>query len=137
MRLLIVNLLQKKKLTSSQILTFVDNDMGVLLGGGFAYFLESLPLVFQSGQSAGLAAVYHFTFTGAETHAATVVIKDGQLTVEGAHRGDADLHVIAGSTSWVGFLAKEVNLVKALLTRKIRIKGSPRLMKAFAKCFPS
>ncbi|MEE9497557.1 MAG: hypothetical protein V3V39_13590, partial [Desulfobacterales bacterium] len=30
-----------------------------------------------------------------------------------------------------------VNLVKALLTRKIKIKGPAKLMMAFAKCFPS
>jgi len=29
------------------------------------------------------------------------------------------------------------NLVWALLTRKIRLKGSPRLLLAFGKCFPS
>lgn len=102
-----------------------------------AMFLESLPLVFQPGQSVGLAAVYHFSFTGREAQVATVVINDGHLTVEGGLRGEADLHITADSTTWVGFLAKEVNLAKALLTRKIRIKGSPRLMKAFAKCFPS
>jgi hypothetical protein len=39
--------------------------------------------------------------------------------------------------TWIKFLSKEVNLVKALLTRKIKIKGSPKLMMAFAKCFPS
>ena len=29
------------------------------------------------------------------------------------------------------------NLLWALLRRKIRIKGSPRLLVAFGKCFPS
>ena len=37
----------------------------------------------------------------------------------------------------LGFLAKERNLVWALMRRKIRIKGSPRLLLAFGKCFPS
>jgi putative sterol carrier protein len=49
--------------------------------------------------------------------------------------GKPDLHVSADSQTWIKFLSKEVNLVKALLTRKI--KGSPKLMMAFAKCFPS
>jgi putative sterol carrier protein len=51
--------------------------------------------------------------------------------------GKPDLHVSADSQTWIKFLSKEVNLVKALLTRKIKIKGSPKLMMAFAKCFPS
>jgi putative sterol carrier protein len=45
--------------------------------------------------------------------------------------------VTADSQTWIKFLSKEVNLVKALLSRKIKIKGSPKLMMAFARCFPS
>ena len=31
---------------------------------------------------------------------------------------------------------KEKNLVWALLTRKLRLKGDPRLLVKFGKCFP-
>ena len=102
-----------------------------------AMFLESLPLVFQPGQSEGLEAVYHFTFTGDENLEGTVTILDKILTVQDGREGRADLHVTADSKTWIKFLAKEINLVKALATRKIKIKGSPKLMMAFAKCFPS
>ena len=51
--------------------------------------------------------------------------------------GKCDLHVTADSLTWINFLAKEINLVRALVTRKIKIKGSPKLMMAFARCFPS
>jgi epoxyqueuosine reductase QueG len=102
-----------------------------------AMFLESLPLVFQPGQSEGLEAVYHFTFTGDENLEGTVTILDKILTVQDGLEGRADLHVTADSKTWIKFLAKEINLVKALVTRKIKIKGSPKLMMAFAKCFPS
>ena len=55
----------------------------------------------------------------------------------GRPRGDADLRLTADSETWLGFLAKERSLLWALLRRKIRIKGSPRLLVAFGKCFPS
>ncbi|KGM38310.1 4Fe-4S ferredoxin [Alkalispirochaeta odontotermitis] len=102
-----------------------------------ANFLESLPLVFQPGQAEGLDTVYHFTFTGIEQLEGTVVIRDKSLAVQEGLEGDSDLHVTADSQTWIKFLSKEVNLVKALATRKIKIKGSPKLMMAFAKCFPS
>ena len=51
--------------------------------------------------------------------------------------GEADLRVTADSETWLGFLAKERSLLWALLRRKIRIKGSPKLLVAFGKCFPS
>src|SRR4029079_11831046 len=49
----------------------------------------------------------------------------------------ADLRLTADTETWLRFLRKEANLVWALLRRKIRIKGSPKLLLAFGKCFPS
>jgi ferredoxin len=100
-------------------------------------FLNGLPFVLQREKSAGLSATYHFTFTGAEDCQATVVIRDKTLTVTKGHTGQADLRVTADSQTWLGFLAKERSLVWALLTRRIRVKGSPKLLLAFGKCFPS
>lgn len=100
-------------------------------------FLFGLKLLFQPGKAAGLNAVYHFTFTGKEPKEATVVIRDGTVQVRDGHEGDADLRVTADSETWLGFLAKERSLLWALLRRRIRIKGSPKLLVAFGKCFPS
>ena len=102
-----------------------------------AMFLESLPLAFQPGQAQDLDAVYHFTFTGNENLAGTVVIREKTLVVKEGLVGKPDLHVIADSQTWIKFLSKEINLVMALVTRRIKIKGAPKLMMAFAKCFPS
>jgi ferredoxin len=100
-------------------------------------FLFGLKLLFQPGKAAGLNAVYHFTFTGKERKEATVTIRDGTLEVADGHEGKADLEVTADSQTWLGFLAKERSLLWALLRRRIRINGSPRLLLAFGKCFPT
>jgi ferredoxin len=105
--------------------------------GSIRSFLASMPRVFQRNQSHGLAATYHFTFTGAEPAEATVVIQDKAIRVEEGLVGLPDLSVRAVSQSWLGFVRKERNLLWALLTRKIRLKGSPQLLLAFGKCFPS
>src|SRR5262249_55045883 len=102
-----------------------------------ATFLELMPQTFQRRRSKGLAATYHFTFTGAEERRATVTIRDQQLSVREGHEGRPDLHVTADSRTWLGFLAKEKNLLWALLRRKIRLQGSPKWLLAFGKCFPS
>ncbi len=112
------------------------------MGGGrrpksIRSFLFVLPHLFQRHASAGLDATYHFTFTGEEAAEATVVIRDKAIRVERGHVGQADLHVTADSRTWLGFLAKERSLVWALLRRKVRLKGSPRLLLAFGRCFPS
>ncbi len=100
-------------------------------------FLESLPLLFQKEQSEGLNATYHFTFTGAEDTKGTVVIRDKTLEVKEGHEGSPNLRLRADSETWVRFLAKETNILWAMVRGKIRIKGSPALLKAFARCFPS
>ncbi len=101
-----------------------------------AVFLRGLTLSFQAGRSTGLDAVFHFTFTGQESRKATVTIRNQALQVEEGHSGSPDLHVIADTATWLGFLAKERSLIWAILRRKIRVKGSPRLLLAFGRCFP-
>ena len=100
-------------------------------------FLRGLLLSFQRGRSAGLNATYHFTFTGAEELKATVVIRSQTLAVSEGHTGVADLRLQADGETWLRFLRKETNLVWALLRGKVRIHGSPRLLLAFGRCFPS
>jgi ferredoxin len=105
--------------------------------GTIRAFLRGLNFVFQRGKSEGLNATYHFTFTGHEEVEATVVIRDRTLAVSDGHSGIADFRLTADSQTWLRFLRKEANLVWALISRKIRIHGSPRLLLAFARCFPS
>ena len=50
-------------------------------------FLANLPRVFQRHQSDGLAATYHFTFTGREPALATVAIRDKTINVLDGHVG--------------------------------------------------
>jgi hypothetical protein len=115
----------------------VKHVRGSLLPRTIAGFLSGMRYTFQRGQSEGLNAVFHFTFTGKEPRTATVVIRDKSIWVTDGHEGTADLRLTADSETWLGFLAKERSLLWALLRRKIRIKGSPRLLLAFGKCFPS
>ncbi len=100
-------------------------------------FLEGMPLTFQRQKSAGLDAIYHFRFTGDEPALATVRISDKKLSISEGHRGKADLLVTADSHTWLKFLAGEKNIVLALLSFKIRVKGKMSYLLAFGKCFPT
>ncbi len=61
----------------------------------------------------------------------TVIIRDKTLVVKDGQIGDADLHVAADSQTWLPFLRKESSIIWAILTRKIRVRDSLRLLKAF------
>ena len=47
----------------------------------------------------------------------------------------ADLEVRAEGRAWLDFLARNVGLPKLLLTRKLKLRGSPKLLSAFGRCF--
>jgi ferredoxin/putative sterol carrier protein len=100
-------------------------------------FLDALPYSFQGQASAGLQATYHFTFTGEDECRATVVIADKKIQVQEGHLGTADLVVTADSRTWIGIVAQEKSLWWALVTRRLRLTGSPRLLLRFGKCFPA
>jgi NAD-dependent dihydropyrimidine dehydrogenase PreA subunit len=102
-----------------------------------AGFLSGMKIVFQAGQSKGLDAVYHFTFTGAETAQATVTIRDQTLDVQPGLVGTADCAVTADAATWLGFLRKEKSIVGAIVRRRVRVKGRLSLLTAFGKCFPA
>jgi len=110
---------------------------GSLRPRSISAFLRDLPLVFNPGQAKGLDAVYHFTFTGAEEAKATITILGKELTVEPGHVGRPNLRMTADSATWLGFVRKEKPLVPALLLLRIRLRGDPRLLIAFGRCFPS
>jgi epoxyqueuosine reductase QueG len=99
-------------------------------------FVDALPWIFQREQSKGLNAVYHMTFTGSASMQVTVEIREKKIKVTHGHVGNPDLRLIADSKTWLGFLAKEKNMIWAILRLKIRVKGPLTLMLAFGRCFP-
>jgi putative sterol carrier protein len=102
--------------------------------GTIRAFLRGLSFVFQKGQSKGLNAVYHYTYTGQDEVKATVTIRYEKLQVSEGHNGQADLRLTADTETWRRFLRKEANLIWALLRRKIRTQGSPELQITFGRC---
>jgi ferredoxin-NADP reductase/Fe-S-cluster-containing hydrogenase component 2 len=102
-----------------------------------AGLIDLMPYVFQPNQSRGLDAMFHFTFTGVESRQVTITIRNRAIEVKDGLVGRADVSVTADAKTWLGFVAKEQRLVPALLRRRIRVRGNPKLLLAFGKCFPS
>ena len=102
-----------------------------------AGFALGLPLLFQPGVAGDLDAVYHLVFTGAESREMTVRISGGQLSVDEGLRRRADLRLRADADTWIRFLGGRASLPLALLRGRLRLRGDPRLLLRFARCFPS
>jgi ferredoxin len=115
----------------------VRNVRGSLRARSIPNLLFGMGLAFQRQAAGKLDATYHFVFTGKEAAEATVTIRAGKITVEKGLSGMPNLRVSADSETWLGFLAGERNLVWALLTRRVRLKGNPKWLLAFKRCFPT
>lgn len=100
-----------------------------------AAFLASVPRAFQRHKSEGLNATYHFTFTGDEREAATIMITNKTITVKKGHEGAADLAVTADSSAWLKVLHKDSAMLREIVFRNIRVRGPIKLLKAFGNCF--
>ena len=98
--------------------------------------LLGMPLTFQRDKAAGLAATYHFVFTGKDRREATIRIVDRTLTITRGLVGKPDLRVGVDGAAWLAFVRKERSIVRLFLSGKLRLSGSPRLLMAFGKCFP-
>lgn len=99
-------------------------------------FLAQLPLAFQRGKAKGLDATYHFTFTGDHEAQATIRIAGGKLSVLPGHKGEAKVKVFADAAAWIAILNREYPMLKAIILRKVRVKGEMALFRAFGRCFP-
>ena len=102
-----------------------------------AALLQGMPHSFQRHAAGKLDATYHFVFTGSERVEATVVIRSGKISIQSGLQGQPNIKVTADAATWLGFLAGERNLLWALLTRRVRLRGNPRWLLAFKRCFPS
>ncbi len=98
-------------------------------------FLFGIKLAFQRGQAKSLKATYHFTFTGPVKKIATIKIIEGKLSVHEGHIGQPDLEVKTESNFWLRFINKEISLARMILTGKLKLKGNPKLLADFGKCF--
>jgi putative sterol carrier protein len=100
-------------------------------------FFENLPILFQREQSKGVNSIFHLSFTGDEKVDGTIVIRDRTIQVSPGLTGTPDLKITADTATWLKILAGDASFVAALLTRKVRVTGPKRLLKAFVRCFPS
>ena len=104
-----------------------QNIPGLLLG---------MTLTFQRNRARDLDAVYHFRFTGEEPHDATVTIRRRSLKIDDGLHEKADLVVRVDSRAWLQFVRKERGLASMLVSGRLRLKGPPKLLVSFGKCFP-
>jgi len=99
-------------------------------------FLGFVPITFQPGRAKDLSARYHWSFTGEEQISVTIEIKDRMIKVLPGHQDVPDVQIFADSRTWLNILNRDYHMLTAIILRKVRVKGSMTLFRAFGRCFP-
>ena len=97
-----------------------------------------MPYVFQPNQSRGSGryiTISHLPELKAASSRSRFKIGHSKSTMDWWVR--RTFMLLQMPKTWLGYLAKEKNLVAALVRRKVRLKGNPKLLLSFGKCFPS
>jgi Fe-S-cluster-containing hydrogenase component 2/putative sterol carrier protein len=106
--------------------------------GNLLYFM---PHLFQREKAGDFAATLHFCFindgvNGDEAREVTIQVHDGKLTVRDGYEGTPNVRVEADSATWLQFINREIHIAKAIITRKVKVRGSLQTLQSFGKCFP-
>ncbi len=111
-----------------------ENESATDCGPARSRLPDGLPHV-PAGQAAGLERRYHFTFTGKEPRQATVTIRRRHAAGAGrpSRQGGPARHGRQRNVARLPGQRAESGV--GTLCRRIRLKGSPRLLVAFGKCF--
>jgi putative sterol carrier protein len=115
----------------------VSNGLRAESIGGLLYFM---PHLFQREKAGDFAATLHFRFTNIapdnDEREVTIEVREGKLSVREGHHGTPDVRVEADSPTWLSFVNREIHIVKAIVTRKVKVQGSIKILQTFGNCFP-
>jgi epoxyqueuosine reductase QueG len=123
-----------KKRFPNKAVKFVGNG---LIVKSIENFLFGSKLIFQPGKAKGVNMTVHFHFPDDQHAKSTFIIKDQTLEILEGHHGQADLMITANARNWIRFLNKDLNVLWALVTRKIKTQGPLKHFQTFGKLFPS
>ena len=99
-------------------------------------YFDTLDARFVASASKGVDAVYQFELTGDGGGTWHVIVKDGGMTVgEGEHSSPSST-VTAKAEDYVKIANNEMNGLRAVMTRKMRIGGNLVLARKMQAMFP-
>ncbi len=101
-----------------------------------ADLMEKMPGAFIPEKAAGVDAVLHFKFTGAEPGEWNAVVKDGKVEVaRGIPHSKPTMTLTADSTDFVKIFTGELDGMQAFMQGKIKLQGDLNLAMKMMQMF--
>jgi len=101
-----------------------------------ADIMSRMPSAVVPEKAAGVDAVIHFKFTGAEAGEWNAVIKDGACQVaQGAPSKAATMTLTADSADYINLVTGQLNPMKAFMSGKLKFQGDLNLAMKMPQMF--
>jgi len=123
------------RLNKNKEVRLVDN---IIRPQSISGFLTGARITFEAKRAQSVNMTVHLAFTGKEARTATIVIKEGTIEVTDGLKEKADLRIECDSEQWLKIINKEISnfdVLKLLVTRRMRIKGNRKLLRKFQHVF--
>ena len=100
-------------------------------------YFDTLADRFVESASKGVSAVFQFDLTGEDGGKWHVTVENGEITVgEGDHESPTAT-VTAGASNYVKIANGEINGLRAVMTRKMKINGNLVMARKMQHMFPT
>ena len=100
-------------------------------------YFDTLDQRFVADASKGVNAIYQFELSGSDGGTWHVVVEDGAMTVHnGAHASPSSV-VTASAADYVKIANGDINGLRAVMTRKMKVGGNLVLARKMQHMFPT
>ncbi len=98
------------------------------------FFLRGASLQFNPEKAKDLDLVIQFSFYGKENVNAFVQIVNQKIKAKRGQHKNPNISLTVDSETWLKIVNKETSVFWSILTRKLKAKGNPLLLKKFENC---
>jgi putative sterol carrier protein len=99
-------------------------------------YFDTLPARFVSSAAAGVKAVYQFDMSGDGGGVWNIVIDDGNLEINNGAHENPDATIAAKAENYVKIANGQMNGLRAVMTRKMKISGNLTLARKMQAMLP-
>jgi putative sterol carrier protein len=100
-------------------------------------YFETLPQRFVQSASAGVEAIFQFEISGDAGGTWHVIVKDEALEINAGEHQSPSARILSSDDNYLKICNGDMNGLRAVMTRKMRIQGNLVLARKMQNMFPT
>ena len=100
-------------------------------------YFDTLPQRFVQSASKGVEAIFQFEISGDGGGTWHVIVKDGELEINEGEHENPSARILSNDTNYLKICNGDMNGLRAVMTRKMKIQGNLVLARKMQHMFPT